>query len=218
MSKTAAVRADTRKERVRLLKKYRWLYLFLVPGVIILILFAYLPMVGLVMSFQQYDPVSGFLGSEWVGFYNFERVFSSPTFGRALRNTLIISGLKLLICFPMPILFSLLINELRVRWYKKTVQTIVYIPNFISWVIAAGLWYSLLGSTGVVNNVLQNLGILDEPFLFMQSLGWFYPIIIFTELWKSLGYNTIFYMSAMSGVSMEQYEAAIEWLEAEKDK
>lgn len=209
MSKTAAVRADTRKERVRLLKKYRWLYLFLVPGVIILILFAYLPMVGLVMSFQQYDPVSGFLGSEWVGFYNFERVFSSPTFGRALRNTLIISGLKLLICFPMPILFSLLINELRVRWYKKTVQTIVYIPNFISWVIAAGLWYSLLGSTGVVNNVLQNLGVLDEPFLFMQSLGWFYPIIIFTELWKSLGYNTIFYMSAMSGVSMEQYEAAM---------
>ena len=95
------------------------------------------------------------------------------------------------------------------RWYKKTVQTIVYIPNFISWVIAAGLWYSLLGSTGVVNNVLQNLGILDEPFLFMQSLGWFYPIIIFTELWKSLGYNTIFYMSAMSGVSMEQYEAAM---------
>ncbi len=209
MRKTAEARQESRRERVRLMKKYKWLYLFTVPGVIILILFAYLPMAGLIMAFQQYDPVSGFLGSKFVGFYNFQRVFSSPTFGRALRNTLIISSMKLAICFPMPILFSLLINELRRQRFKKTIQTVVYIPNFVSWVIAAGLWYSLLGSSGVVNNLLQTLGIVDEPIMFMQSLGWFYPIIIFTELWKSLGYNTIFYMSAMSGISLEQYEAAM---------
>lgn len=209
MRKTAEARQESRRERVRLMKKYKWLYLFTVPGVIILILFAYLPMAGLIMAFQQYDPVSGFLGSEFVGFYNFQRVFSSPTFGRALRNTLIISSMKLAICFPMPILFSLLINELRRPRFKKTIQTVVYIPNFVSWVIAAGLWYSLLGSSGVINNLLQTLGIVDEPVMFMQSLGWFYPIIIFTELWKSLGYNTIFYMSAMSGISLEQYEAAM---------
>ncbi len=161
------------------------------------------------MAFQQYDPVSGFLGSPWVGLYNFQRLFSTPTFGRAFRNTIIISSLKLLICFPMPILVSLLINELRRARVKKTIQTVVYIPNFVSWVIAAGLWYSLLGNSGVVNNVLMSLGLVKEPVMFMQSLGWFYPVILFTDLWKTLGYNTIFYMSAMSSISTEQYEAAM---------
>ncbi len=209
MQRTAVQKAAAHRERRRLIKKYRWLYLFALPGVVVLILFAYLPMVGLVMAFQQYDPVSGFLGSPWVGLYNFQRLFNTPTFGRAFRNTLIISTLKLVICFPMPILVSLLINEIRRSRIKKTIQTVVYIPNFVSWVIAAGLWYSLLGNSGVVNNVLTSLGIIEEPVLFMQSLGWFYPVILFTELWKTLGYNTIFYMSAMSGISTEQYEAAM---------
>ena len=191
MDKAISAKGRSRSERIRLMKKYKWLYLFTIPGVVILILFAYLPMMGLIMSFQQYDPVSGFFGSKFVGFYNFQRVFSSPTFGRALRNTLIISSMKLVICFPMPILFSLLINELRVARFKKTIQ------------------YSLLSSTGVVNSALQSLGITNEPILFMQSFGWFYPIIIFTELWKSLGYNTIFYMSAMSSIPTEHYEAAM---------
>lgn len=209
MGKDPALKLAARKERRRLLKKYRWLYLFALPGVIVLILFAYMPMVGLVMAFQRYDPVSGFLGSEFVGFSNFQRLFSTPTFGRAFRNTIIISLMKLVICFPMPVIFSLLINELRRERFKKTIQTVVYIPNFVSWVIASGIWYSLLGSSGVVNNALMSLGVIQEPIMFMQSLGWFYPVILFTDLWKGLGYNTIFYMSAMSGVSEEQYEAAM---------
>lgn len=193
----------------KLVKKYRWLYLFVLPGLIDLFLFAYLPMGGLIMAFQQYDPVAGFLGSPFVGVDNFQRVFSSPVFGRALRNTLMISSLKLLICFPMPILFSLLINEIRNARFKKTVQTIIYIPNFVSWVIVAGLWYTLLGSNGIVNNLLVSGGFLKAPFLFMQELGWFYPIVIFTEIWKSLGYNTIFYFSAMSSIPTDMYEAAM---------
>ena len=209
MRKTQAQKLESRRERQRLVKKYKWLYLFAFPGVVVLILFAYLPMVGLVMAFQQYDPVSGFFGSPWVGLYNFQRLFSTPTFGRAFRNTLIISTLKLIVCFPMPILVSLLINELRRARVKKTIQTVVYIPNFVSWVIAAGLWYSLLGNSGVVNSLLMGLGITQEPVMFMQSLGWFYPAILFTDLWKTLGYNTIFYMAAMSGISTEQYEAAM---------
>lgn len=196
-------------ERRRLMKKYRALYLFLLPGAIILILFAYLPMVGMVMAFQQYDPVSGFLGSKWVGFDNFIRVFNSPDFGRAMRNTLVISFLKLIFGFSMPILFSLLLNELRNYRFKKTVQTMIYIPNFVSWVIASGIWYSLLGDTGIVNNLLIQAGIIDESILFMQSKALFYPIIIFTDLWKSLGYNTIFYMAAMSSIPLEHYEAAM---------
>ena len=196
---------DTR----RLLKKYRMLYLFMLPGLAILITFAYLPMGGLVMVFQQYDPVSGFLGSAWVGFDNFRRVFSSPVFSRALRNTLVISGLKLLIGFPMPILFSLLLNELRALRFKKTIQTIVYIPNFVSWVIVAGVWYSLLSSEGIVNQVLLNLGLVQESILFMQRKDLFYPIIVLTDLWKTLGYNTIFYMAAIAAVPQELYEAAM---------
>ena len=199
----------TRRDTLGLMKKYAWLYAFLLPGTVVLILFAYLPMGGLIMAFQQYDPVSGFFGSQFVGFYNFSRVFKSPTFGRALRNTLIISSLKLVICFPMPVIFSLLINELLNARFKKIIQTIIYIPNFVSWVIVAGVWYTLLGANGIVNNILQALGLVEEPFLFMQNLGWFYPIVIFTELWKSLGYNTIFYFSAMSSIPVDLYEAGM---------
>lgn len=197
------------KETSRLLKKYRTLYLFLVPGALILFIFAYLPMGGLVMVFQRYDPVSGFMGSKWVGFENFRRVFSSPVFGRALRNTLIISGLKLLITFPMPIIFSLMINELRNTRFKKTIQTIIYLPNFVSWVIVAGIWYSLLSTEGIVNQILLNLKIIENPVLFMQRKDLFYGIIVFTELWKSLGYNTIFYMAAITTIPVENYEAAM---------
>ena len=196
-------------EKRQLMKKYRLLYLFLVPGAVVLFLFAYLPMGGLIMVFQQYDPVSGFLGSPWAGFENFERVLSSPTFARALRNTLVISGLKLLIEFPMPIIFALMLNELRRKRFKKVVQTITYIPNFVSWVIVSGIWYSMLSSGGVVNQVLMNLGVIDESILFMQQKNLFYPIIIFTDIWKTLGYSTIFYIAAMATVPAENYEAAM---------
>jgi putative aldouronate transport system permease protein len=197
-----------RLHRLMLIRKYRALYAFLIPGIIILILFAYLPMMGMIMAFQQYNPVSGFFHSRFVGLQNFIRVFISPTFGRAMRNTLVISFLKLLFGFTMPIIVSLLLNELRRLQFKKTVQTLIYIPNFVSWVIASGIWYALLGENGVVNHILIRIGFLDEAFLFMQSKKLFYPIIIITDLWKNLGYNTIFYMAAMAAIPLELYEAA----------
>lgn len=201
--------ASTRQSDLMVrIKKYKWLYVFLLPGLIILILFAYLPMAGMVMSFQKYDPVSGFLGSEWVGFDNFIRMFSTPVFGRALRNTIVISLLKLLFCFPLPIIVSLMINELRHRKFKRTLQTAIYLPNFVSWVIAAGIWYSLLGENGVVNNLMMQMGAVESPVLFMQDQGMFYPIIILTDLWKNLGYNTIFYIAAFSSIPLDLYEAA----------
>lgn len=190
------------------IKKYRWLYVFLIPGVVILFLFAYMPIFGMVMAFQQYDPVSGFLGSPWVGFDNFIKVFNSPTFGRAMRNTIVISLLKLAFGFTLPIIVSLLINEIRHQRFKKITQTTIYVPNFVSWVIAAGIWYSLLGEAGIVNDLLMKLGVTGTPILFMQSKTMFYPIIIFTDIWKSLGYNTIFYMSAFAAIQPELYEAA----------
>lgn len=198
-----------KKETVRLLKKYRVLYLFLLPGVIILCLFAYAPMGGLVMVFQKYDPVSGFLGSPFVGFDNFVRVFNSPVFGRALKNTVVISSLKLLVGFPLPVLFAILLNELSSRRFRKNIQTAIYLPNFVSWVIVAGVWYSLLAENGVVNNLLLAVGVLDNPVLFMQNRILFYPIIIFTDIWKNMGYGTIFYMATMSSIPVENYEAAM---------
>ena len=202
---TSMISHDTK----RLLKKYRMLYLFLIPGALVLLLFAFLPMGGLIMVFQRYDPVSGFFGSEFIGLENFRRVFSTPVFGRSLRNTLVISSLKLLIGFPMPIVFSLMLNELRRQRFKKTIQTMIYIPNFVSWVIVSGVWYSLLSADGIVNQLLLNMGVIDESILFMQSKTLFYPIIVFTDLWKSLGYNTIFYMASISSIPQELYEAAM---------
>ncbi len=189
---------------------YRVLYLFMLPGVLCLLAFSYAPMAGLVMVFQHYDPVSGFLGSPWAGLANFARLFRAPTFMRALRNTLVISALKLSIEFPLPILFALLLNEVRWAPYRRAVQTITYLPSLISWVIVAGVWYKMLSpDSGVVNQALVGLGIVKEPVFFMQSTQWFYPVIIFTDVWKGLGFSAVFYLAAISAIDPELYEAAV---------
>jgi putative aldouronate transport system permease protein len=189
--------------------EYRVLYLFLLPCTALFLFFSYTPMLGLVMVFQHYDPVTGFLSSPWVGLENFQRIFSAPVFMRAMRNTVIISALKIFIEFPLPILFALLLNELRNMKFKKTIQTISYLPNFVSWVIVAGVWYNMLSpESGIVNQLLLNLGIVKEGVYFMQSTAWFYPIVIFTDVWKNLGFSAILYMSSIAGIDVEQYEAA----------
>jgi putative aldouronate transport system permease protein len=200
----------TRRQLLARIRNYRALYLFLLPGAAIFIIFSYLPMFGLTMVFQQYDPISGFLGSHWVGVANFQRLFSSPVFARAMRNTIVISLLKLVIEFPLPILFALFLNELRGVVFLKTVQTISYLPNFVSWVIVSGIWYNMLsGDGGVLNQALIRLGIVKEPILFMQSSGWFYPVIIFTDIWKNLGFQTIFYLAAIASIDQDLYEASV---------
>lgn len=198
------------KQRVQQnLKKWGMLYLFALPGLVLFFLFSYLPMAGLVMVFQHYNPVEGFLGSPFVGLANFERIFAMDTFWRALRNTLSISALRLLIEFPLPILFALLLNEIRRTRFKKTVQTISYLPNFVSWVIVSGIWYKLLSPEGgLINQLLFTLGITDDYIYFMQDLYWFYPIIILTSIWKNLGYSSIYYLSAIASADQELYEAA----------
>jgi putative aldouronate transport system permease protein len=197
------------KQTINKIWEYRVLYLFLLPCAILFITFSYIPMLGLVMVFQHYDPVSGFLNSPWVGLENFERIFSAPVFLRALKNTLIISGLKIIIEFPLPIIFALLLNEIRNTRFKKLVQTITYMPNFVSWVIVAGVWYSMLSpSGGIVNQILINLNIVKEGIFFMQSKAWFYPVIILTDVWKTLGFSAIMYMASIASIDVEQYQAA----------
>lgn len=189
---------------------YRVLYLFLLPGVVCFILFNYAPMLGLVMVFQHYDPISGFLHSQWVGLENLNRIFHSSVFLRALKNTCIISLLKLVVEFPVPIIFALLLNEIRMERFKKFVQTVSYLPNFISWVIVAGLWYKMLSpEDGIINQIIVGTGLADQGIFFMQSKNWFYPVILFTDLWKNLGFSAIFYLASIASVDIQLYEAAI---------
>jgi len=189
--------------------KYKVLYLFIAPCFVLFAIFAYAPLFGLVMVFQEYNPVFGIFGSPWVGFENFVRIFNSPTFHRAMRNTLIISALRLVFIFPLPILFALLLNELRNVRFKKVMQTISYMPNFVSWVIVAGIWYSMLAAdTGVVNHLLIRAGIINESIYFMQSTALFYPVILFTDIWKNLGFSSILYLASIAAIDPELYEAA----------
>lgn len=192
------------------MKKYKALYLFLLPGIVSLIVFNYIPMIGLSMVFQNYDPVAGFLKSPWCGFDNFRILFNSPNFTNALKNTIIISSIKLALMFPLPIIFALLLNELRVLKFKKVVQTITYLPHFVSWVIVSGIWYKMLSpDDGLVNQLLISLHIVKEPIYFMQSSLWFYVVIMFTDIWKSVAYGSIYYLASIASIEVEQYEAAI---------
>jgi putative aldouronate transport system permease protein len=190
------------------LRKHRVLYLFLLPGFIWFMIFSYLPMMGAIMAFQNYDPVTGFIHSTWVGFDNFERLFYTPRLVHALKNTIVISFLKLAIGFPMPILFALMLNEIRKNKFKKVNQTISYLPHFISWTVVAGVWYKLLSTDGVVNEFLMMLGWISEPIRFMSSSNWFYPIIVATDQWKNLGFSAIIYIAALASIDTHLYEAA----------
>lgn len=186
------------------------LYIFMLPGIILFLLFNYLPMFGVVMAFQQFDPVAGFLKSEWVGMNNFIEIFKLPAFLLAFRNTLIIASIRLIIEFPTPILFALLLNELRSRKFKRTVQSVSYLPNFMSWVIVAGIWYQMLSpESGIVNQAMMALHLTTEPIFFMQDKTLFYPVLIFTSIWKNLGFASILYMASIAGIDQEQYEAAL---------
>jgi putative aldouronate transport system permease protein len=207
----AGLRPKTKKELslFAFIWKHKVLYLFLLPGIVWFVIFAYLPMAGVIMAFQQYDPVTGFLKSPFIGFDNFNRLFDTPRFMNALHNTLIISALKLGIGFPLPVLFALLFNEIRKKSVKKMAQTISYLPYFISWTVAAGIWYKLLSPDGgVINEILLKLGWISKPIFFMSSHGWFYPIIIWTDQWKNLGFSAIIYFAALASIDSQLYEAA----------
>lgn len=192
---------------LRSLKMDKWLYLLMIPGLIHYALFKYAPMWGVLISFQDYNPYRGFLGSEWVGFKHFVQFFTGPNFIPLFRNTLWISLLNIVLTFPAPILLALLINELKYQKFKKVVQTCVYIPHFLSWVIVASLTYTLFSTTGVVNRILTSLDLANIKFLTSTSL--FRPMIVGQSIWKGTGWGTIVFLAAMSGVDVQLYEAAI---------
>lgn len=196
-----------RKINLKNIRKDIWLYILLIPGILHFIVFKYAPMWGISIAFQDYNPYTGFLGSPWVGLKHFKDFFTNPYFIRLFRNTLLISFYNIVFTFPAPIILSILLNELRLRWYKRTIQTLIYIPHFISWVIVASLTFTLFNSTGVINGMIH--AITGETIPFLTSVDTFRAMIIGQGMWKEMGWGTIIFLAAMSGVDVQLYEAAI---------
>ena len=187
--------------------KQRYLFIAFIPALIYYIIFHYAPMYGLTIAFKDFNFSKGIMGSEWVGFENFALFLSTHDFRTVLSNTLIISLMQLVFGFPVPILFALLLNEVRVKSYKKVIQTISYMPHFFSWVVLAGIFTEILSpSRGLVNVILTNLGV--EPIHFMADKGWFRWVLVFSSIWKEMGWNSIIYLAALTGIDASLYEAA----------
>ena len=197
------------KDRKKELKKYMPFYLFLLPSIVLVVLFCYMPMEGLLIAFKDYKMARGIEGSEWVGLQHFKDLFTDPNFYRVLGNTLKISILTLLTTFPVTIIFTLLVNELTSKKVKGVVQTITYMPHFLSWVVVGTFVYQLLSPTGgVVNGILVKLGILEKPLYFMAQKDMFVPIYLITNLWKTTGYSIVIYLATISGIDTTMYDAA----------
>ena len=188
-------------------KKCKYLFLMFIPVILYFVIFCYVPMYGVIISFQDYYPRLGITGSEWVGFKHFEKLFTGRYFFPVLRNTLIISIGKLLFGFPAPIILCLLLNEVRSLKFKKVVQTISYLPHFISWVVLASIVQTILSpSSGVVNYIIQLLG--GEPIFFMGSSDWFRKVIVGSSIWRDTGWQTVVFMAAILSIDPQLYEAA----------
>ncbi|MBB6734854.1 ABC transporter permease [Cohnella zeiphila] len=190
------------------LRKDRWVYLLLAPGLLYFIIFKYVPMWGILLAFQNFQPFLGFWKSEWIGFENFRVFFENPEFWMLLRNTLVLSLYNLLFFFPAPIILALLLNEVRRAFFKRTIQTLIYVPHFISMVIVASLTYVFLTTQGgIVNALIERY--TGHTVDFLGSPAWFRPMIILQTIWKETGFGTIIFLAALAGVDVEQYEAAI---------
>lgn len=184
-----------------------WLYVFLAPAIIYLIIFKYAPMLGMVIGFKDYSIGKGILGSEWVGFDNFIRLFKTPNFFTILRNTIGLNVLNLVFGFPAPIILSILINEVNCKAYKRTVQTILYVPHFVSWVILGGIIIQLTSINGPISVGLSKLFGMDPKSFISDPASWI-VIYIISGIWQSVGWGTIIYLAAITNVDSQLYEAA----------
>ena len=181
-------------------------YLMVAPGVIYMIIFKYIPMAGSIIAFENFNLKKGVFGSDFVGLANFAKLFRYDDFYKILRNTLLLSVLKVLIVFPIPVIFALMLNEIRLAGLKKGVQTIICIPHFISWVVVGGLVFDLFSAHGLFNNIRALFGL--APILAMQKEAWFRPIYVFSSIWKEAGWGTVVYLAAIAGIDPTLYESA----------
>ncbi|MBA2938722.1 sugar ABC transporter permease [Paenibacillus sp. CGMCC 1.16610] len=179
----------------------------IMPGIVFFLLFKYVPILGSVIAFQDYNVYKGIMGSPFVGLKHFETLFTYPEFAKILKNTVLISIYQLVFGFPAPIILALLLNEVRKMWFKRSVQTIVYLPHFLSWVIVGGLVINVLSPNyGIINGMLEFLGM--ERTFFMQQPEFFRSIVVASGIWKEVGWNAIIYLAALASINTEMYEAA----------
>ncbi|AYJ46762.1 ABC transporter permease [Enterococcus casseliflavus] len=194
-------------KKKKFFSKDQWLFIAMIaPGIIFLLIFSYAPMFGLVMAFQDFVPARGFLGSDFVGLNNFIYIFNLPDIWQVTYNTVFIAVGKIILNTIIPIIFAILLNEIRIKWMKKTMQTIVYLPYFLSWVILASVILNLFNLDGTVNQVLQNLGF--DRINFLGSNTVFPHLLIWTDVWKGFGYNSIIFLAAITSIDPGLYEAA----------
>lgn len=198
---------NKRKSFMKILKKDGALHLMLLAPVLLLFIFHYIPLFGISIAFQNYNPAKGFLDSEFVGLTHFKTLFTTPGFIQSVQNTVIIAIGKIILGIIVPVTFALLLNEMRSSKIKRSIQTIVYLPHFVSWVLMAGIIIEILNPrNGLINELLGIFGI--EPIFFLGSNQWFRKIILTTDVWKEFGYSTIIYMAALTGIDPSLYEAA----------
>ena len=200
-------KSDRRGGLKNRLKQFWPAYLMLLPVVVWYLIFAYAPMGGLMIAFKKYNVIKGIWDSPWVGMANFQKLVHTGAFLRSMKNTLIISGLNLLFGFTAPILFAILLNEMRHQRFKKLVQTVSYLPHFISWSVVGGMIYMLLSpSTGAVSTVVRAIGGTPQNYIGMKE--YFRPIVVLSGIWKNMGWSAIIYMAAITSVDEQLYEAA----------
>ena len=196
-------------ERARQDWKRHWeIYLIALPVLLYYFMFCYVPMYGAVIAFKQYSPGLGILRSPWVGLENFRDFFSSYYFWRILKNTVVISFSNLLFGFPAPIILALLLNEVKVKWFKRSVQTISYLPHFISLVVVCGLIKTFLGGNGIINQLLFSFFGIEKTNL-LNNASAFVPIYVLSGIWQEIGWGSIIYLAALSGIDPSYYEAAV---------
>lgn len=190
-----------------ILRRYKWLYLFMTPGILYYLIYHYVPMFGLVVAFQDYNLMKGVTGSPWVGLDNFRQVFQSPDFPILLKNTLLLSVYRILFNMLPDLVLALMLNEVRVRWFKRTVQTLTYGPHFLSWIIVYGITFSFFApGSGLVTTFFRDMGWGTLDVLTNSNL--FRPLLVMTDIWKSTGYGAIVYLAALAGINGELYESA----------
>lgn len=202
----STVPAHRRRTLWQRIYRERSAYVFILPGLVFFLVFAYLPMLGNVVAFQDYSPYLGIAGSEWVGLANFREIFTDPEVLNALRNTLIISALQIVFAFPAPILLALFLNSLLSNKVKRGIQTIVYLPHFISWVVVVSIWQKILGGAGLVSQVFERIGL--ESVNIMANPETFKILVTAQVIWKDVGWGTIIFFAAISAIPTELYEAA----------
>jgi len=188
------------------LKRHQQMYLLALPMILFYIVFVYVPMYGIVIAFKDFSVVKGIHASPWIGIENFKDVFNNIFFQRAVKNTLIISIGKIIMGFPVPIIIALLLNEVRVRWFKGLFQNVMFIPYFLSWVVFAGIIANLFNASGLINGIMSMQG--KDPIAFLADSNWFIGIVFVTDIIKGAGWETVIYLAALSAIDPQLYEAS----------